>query len=189
MAASDWPAVHGGGSVCCTMFGAGLMFSSFSFPATPWHYQSQDGFGLLLPSKQWKYAPAPGDPRPAFVCGRPRMQAIVQSVKRPQTEADFKQFAAEARDKMEEFSRDRSAAKFRDGVNEAGNSYSYCTGIEEAANGQKIFVAHCVVWCPSREMVVSVLFEGAPRMLSQAGKSAEMSTFNAAAEKICMSVD
>jgi hypothetical protein len=180
----------GGFGLLHVMFGGGLlMFSSFSFPTTPWQYQSPDGFALTLPSTQWEYAPAQGDSRPAFVCRRPHMQAIVQSVSRQQTEADFKQFAAEARDKMEQLTHDRSAARFLEGVNAAGNSYSYCAGVERAADGKTVFVAHSVVWCPSRKMVVSVLFEGVPRMLSNAGKAAETSAFNAAAEKICLSVE
>ena len=153
----------GGFGLLHVMFGGGLlMFSSFSFPTTPWQYQSPDGFALTLPSTQWEYAPAQGDSRPAFVCRRPHMQAIVQSVSRQQTEADFKQFAAEARDKMEQLTHDRSAARFLEGVNAAGNSYSYCAGVERTADGKTVFVAHSVVWCPSRKMVYPFYLKGSP---------------------------
>jgi len=173
--------------------GAGHMwFSTFAQPSTPWVYRSPDGaYRLTLPSQQWKESPIEeGGPVVAFVRPAvPRMQAAVQMVKRTQTEADFATAAEALHHRVESKPSLRGQASFREGTNTAGQHYHYFAGMDSSRDGKPLFVAWSVTWCPQKQMVIELLFEGLPKMLSEAGKAAEMNAIEKSAEMICLSVD
>ena len=117
------------------------------------------------------------------------MQAAVQTVTRQQTEADFARAATALHDRLESNPQLRGQAAVREGTNAAGNRYHYFTGMDSSRDGKPVFVAYSVTWCPHKQMVIEVLVEGLPGMYSEAGKAAEMNTFQISAETICLSVD
>jgi hypothetical protein len=61
--------------------------------------------------------------------------------------------------------------------------------MDSSPDGKPVFVAYSVTWCPRQQMLIEVLFEGLPAMLSQAGKAAEKDAIEKAAETICLSVE
>ena len=183
------PILGAGFSLMHVVVGWGLfMFISFTQPSVPWVYQSPDNaFRLNLPSAQWKQAESTRGL--AFTCPIPRMQAAVLALERNQTEADFGRAVEAFRARVAASSQLRSQAKFRQGTNAAGNHYHYFTGMDSSPDGKPVFVACSVTWCPRKQIVIEVLFEGMPRMFSQTGKAAEMKAFESSAETICLSVD
>jgi hypothetical protein len=186
------PVTGAGFSLLHMLAGGGLLlFGFFAQPSTPWVYQSPDGaFRVTLPSPQWKQSPTTGGVGVvAFVRLVPRMQASVLTVKRDQTQADFGRAAEAVRARVESNPQQRGQATFREGTNAAGNRYRYCTLMESGSGGQPVFVAHSVTWCPSKKMVIEVLFEGLPTMRSQTGRAAEMESIERSAETICLSVE
>lgn len=187
------PVLGAGFSLLHGFIGTGLMlFSSIAQPSTPWVYQSPDGsYRLTLPSPQWKQSPSTGGgPVVAFVRPvRPRMQAAVQTVKPQQTEADFERAADAIRVRLEGNPQLRGQAKFREGANPAGHRYHYFTVMDSSPEGKPVFVAYSVTWCSHKQMVIEVIFEGLPTMLSQVGKAAEREAIEKAAETICLSVE
>jgi hypothetical protein len=168
-----------------------LLYGWMASPSTPWVYQSPDGsFRLTLPSRQWKETPPPsGKGVVGFVRAIPRMQAGVVRVKRPATRDEFRQAAEAFRAYLEANPRQRGQAKSRDGTTAAGNAYAYVTLMDADSEGSPVFVAHSVVWSPTKEMLVEVVFEGLPAMRSESGRATEMAAFEKAAETICLSVE
>jgi hypothetical protein len=61
--------------------------------------------------------------------------------------------------------------------------------MDSSPEGKPVFVAFSVTWCSRKQMVIEVIFEGLPKMLSQTGKAAEMEAIEKAAETICLSVE
>jgi hypothetical protein len=187
------PILGGAFSLLHLIAGAALLvLGYFTGSSTPWVYQSPDGaFRLTLPSQLWKQSPATEKTgvvafvRPIL----PRMQAKVLSVKQRQTTLDFERAAEFFRTFVEKDPQRRGRLKFRDGTNAAGNTYSYCTLMESSPDGTAVFSAHSVVWCPNKQLVVEVIFEGLPTMHSQTGKAAEMEAIEKSAETICLSVE
>jgi hypothetical protein len=168
-----------------------LLFGSFTRPATPWVYQSPDGaYRLTLPSHDWKETRTTGGVGiVAFVRPVPRMQASVLVVRRDQTEADFARAVEAFRARVEKNPDLQGHATFREGTNAAGNRYHYGSGMESGPDGKQVFVAYSVTWCPAKQMVIDVIFEGLPAMRSQAGQAAEREAIEKAAETICLSVE
>jgi hypothetical protein len=99
------PVMGAGFSLLHMMAGAGFLLftSSFLQPLTRWAYQSPDGtYRLTLPSPQWKQSRTTGGVGVvAFVRPVPRMQAGILTVKRDQTEADFRRAAEALRTRVE----------------------------------------------------------------------------------------
>jgi hypothetical protein len=186
------PITGAGFSVLHALAGAGLVvFAVLVQPSSPWVFQPPDGaYRLTLPSQQWKQSASTGGVGiVAFVRPFPHMQASVLSAKQDQDEADFV-FAAKAfRRRIYGNPRLREGPKFREGTNAFGNPYRYCTATETGSDGKPVFVAHSVTWCPQKRMVLAVIFEGSPRMLSEAGKAAEAEAIEKSAETICLSVE
>jgi hypothetical protein len=187
------PVIGVGFSVLHLVVGAGLLlFDSFAVPSKPWVYRSPDGaYSLTLPSQRWKQAPTKeGGPVVAFVRPLlPHMQAAVQAVRRQQTEADFARTAQTFRARAESNPKLRGKAKFREGNNTSGHRYHYWTAMDSSPDGKPVYVAYSVTWSPRQQMVIELLFEGLPTMISQAGKAAEMDAIEKAAESICLSVE
>jgi hypothetical protein len=174
------------------MVGAGLLASSWfmSHAGTPWVYESPDGdYRLTMPSQHWKQAPTTeGSADVAFVRSGPQMQAAVK-VMRQQTQDDFAWAPDRFQDKWVTHPQLRGQAKFREGINAANNSYRYCTAMDSSPDGKPVFVAHVFVWCPAKQLVIEVIVEGLPSMLSKTGQAAEMAIFEKSAETICLSVE
>jgi hypothetical protein len=63
------------------------------------------------------------------------------------------------------------------------------TMMDSGAQGEPMFVAHSLVWSPSKQLTVELMFEGIPKMLSQTGKAAEMKAMETSAESILLSVE
>jgi hypothetical protein len=173
---------------------AGLGLLAFVSPAgtsSPWVYESPDGaFRLALPSGRWQKAPTGGDIG-IVLFGRlgPHMQAVVRRVEREQTRDDFEE-AAEAFRRVIAANPKRAAlARFREEATAAGNLYSYCTLMDATPQGDPVFVAHVVAWSPAKRVLVEVVCEGVPAMLSRTGRAAELHTFEKDAEAICLSVE
>jgi hypothetical protein len=187
------PLTGAGFSLLHLLAGGGLLlFGALAQPSTPWVYQAPDGaYRLTLPSRRWKESPTTGGGHVvAFVSPLvPRMQAAVLTVRRQQTEADFARAAEASRTRVENNPQLRGQAKFREGTNAAGHRYHYWAGMDSSPDGKPVFVAYSVTWCPDKQMVIDVLFEGLPTMLSRAGKVAEMGAIEQAAETICLSVE
>lgn len=186
------PVTAAGFSFLHAFIGAGLvLFSSFTWASTPWDFQSPDGaFRLRLPSQQWKQAPV--DDRAdaiAFVCSSPRMQARVVAVRQEQTAADFALAVEALRARLDSLPTRRDTAEDREGTTTSGGSYRYVTFMDSTPDGNPVFVAYSVTWCPRQQTVIEVLVEGLPRLLSQTGKAGEMHRFQKSAETICLSVE
>jgi hypothetical protein len=179
------------GALELTSVAASILFSTFTSTSGAWSYRSPDGeFGLALPSGRWREGVMPGKvPHIMFRCSTPPMQAIIMSVRRDQTQSDFENAAGKARMMMG--SKPSRHVQTREGVNTAGNTYRYST-TEDAAtedDGDRVFVAHCFTWKPSKQLVVEVLFEAPLTMASIDGKAAAAKAIATSAETICQSVD
>jgi hypothetical protein len=61
--------------------------------------------------------------------------------------------------------------------------------MDSTQDGKPVFVAHALVWCPAKQLVIAVVFEGLPTMMSKAGRASEMDAFQKAADAICLSVE
>jgi hypothetical protein len=168
-----------------------LLFGSFSKPSTTWVYESPDGaYRLTLPSLHWKESATTGGVGIVrFVRPFPQMQASILSVKRDQAEAGFIQSAEARRGQVDSDPQLRARGKFREGTNAAGYRYHYFAGMDSSPEGKPVFVAYSVTWLSRKQMVIEVIFEGLPTMLSETGKAAEMEAIEKAAETICMSVE
>jgi hypothetical protein len=153
-----------------------------------WVYESPDGaFRLSLPSRDWQQV---GSKKKGMVAAFRKtppllLQAIVLRADRGQSKSGY--------DAAVTSQRQRAASekehKFRDGTNTVGNSYSYLTLMDSGPSGEKVFVGHCIVWCPSRQMIVEVIVEGMHKMTSETGRAVEKEAFDKAAEFICLSVE
>jgi hypothetical protein len=170
----------------------GLLFSSLNGPSTPWVYQSPDGsYRITLPGEQWRESPIPPDKGlAAFVRPAPRMQAVVRSVQREQTDADFALAIKALKYNLEHGSTELPKnVKFQDGVNAAGNSYRYGFGMDSSPDGKPVFVGVSATWIASKKIVVGIIFEAQPFHISETGKELEMDAIKKSAETICLSAE
>jgi hypothetical protein len=171
-----------------------LMFSSFTSTSNPWVYQAPDAaYRLTLPSDRWQHTatkPTPDGSQPAvFVHTAPFMQARVLRVRHQQSEQDFVKTAEDARAFLVEEPGRRNTVRFREGTNAAGNPYRYYTAMDAGAESGQVYIGHSFTWNPRTHVLVAVLFEGPLRMLSEAGRAAEMEAFETSAATICLSVE
>jgi hypothetical protein len=171
--------------------GALLLYGWMASPSTPWVYQAPDGsFRLTLPSRQWKEtAPPSGKGLVGFVCPLPHMQVGVVRVRRPAAKNDFREAAEAFLAYLEKNPKLRGTSKNREGSTPDGNAYAYVTLMDPSADGTPVFVAHSLVWSPTKEMLVELMFEGLPAMRSEVGRTTELAAFEKAAETICLSVE
>jgi hypothetical protein len=186
--------------VCATFFcllhlvvGAGyLKFGFMTLPSPESIYVSSDGsFRVTLPSQQWQQAQlnengGDGVVSVAFVQASPRMQAKV-SVKQQQLKEHFDRAVQTFRGHVVRLGAANHQAQFQEGTTPGGNHYSYCTLMDSSKDGKPVFVGHSLIWCPDRQTVFEVFFEGVVAMRSEAGKASEMAVFQRSAETLCLS--
>jgi hypothetical protein len=170
---------------------ASIFFASFTSTSGAWTYQSPDNdYRLALPSGCWREGVMRGkQSKVMFACSRPYMQAAVMLVKSDQSESDFVSAITRAREFME--SKPGRHAASHQGVNASGNSYHYLTTIDAGAEAEsdRVFVADCYTWKPSKRLLVQILFEAPLTMLSIEGKEAAAKAITASADTICKGVD
>jgi hypothetical protein len=183
-----------GGAVGLTLLAAAaasILFASFTSTSGAWTYQSPDNdYRLALPSGCWREGVMRGkQSKVMFACSKPRMQAVVMLVKSDQSESDFVSVVARAREFME--SKPGRRATSHRGVNASGNSYHYLTTIDAGAEAEsdRVFVADCYTWKPSKRLLVQILFEAPMTLLSIEGKEAAAKAIAASADTICKGVD
>ena len=168
---------------------AALLYADTALPGPPRLYASPDGaFRLRLPAGRWEEVPEPKSVV-AFSNKQPEMFAKVRTVAREQASSDFDALAQLMIERIDSVPRLRGKLEMEDGTTASGNSYRYFSGLDRAAEGGPVYAAYSVVWSPRTGVLVEISFEGKPKMLSTAGKSAELETIEQAARTICLSVE
>src|SRR5262245_8659011 len=158
------------------MGGAFILFGVLQWriepdPATAWTYRSpQHGFGIRLPSSNWKFTNREKGSMDFGHAGLPRMGVGIAEAVPAATPDEFDRVVQELIGKLRRFG--GIATDFTDAPNSAGNPCLF-TSRDETTPGGQVHVAISITWSRANRVVVMLMFEGQYRIRSDAGRASE----------------
>lgn len=157
-------------------------------PRTAWTYiDPTHGFQVQLPSNRWQQFTGDrglvsfGHPRPKMLCS-------IIATRAGQSQADYEAAARASTAYVDSSPARKTSAKHREGVTPQGDPFTLSTCMDNGSSGSQVYVATVVHFCKKKGLVVQLVFEGQPTMMSQVGQETERSSFETAAEYILTSV-
>jgi hypothetical protein len=176
------------------LFDLTLTASNFTPPPldgsgpTAWVYRHPEhAVSVTLPSDKWRLGRMKSG-EAAFLHNLPRMHAAIVDVKTAQTEADFLGVVARMREAAAKHAEQTTHIRDAEGVNRHGHRYYFRAGLETNPDGPTVFVASSVTYVAGQKLVVVIVLEGLPKMLSQSGRETELRMIQASGEAIALSV-
>jgi len=174
-------------------FGCSLPAIQLLHPAevdsrTAWAYTDPThGFLLRFPSERWRNADV-AQGKLAFSNGNPVMLVHVIDVQTGQTPEKFRARAAAGKATVDSKIGVYTDVQYREGVNAAGNPYTYTTFFDNGPRG-RLFIGTSFTYCQAKGLLVILVLEGHPRMASKNGQEAEEKSFQFAADYILPAVE
>lgn len=175
-----------GGGLSLLHLGFALVLGLFALQTgdtRPRRFDAPDGsYQLMLPGSGWQATTGPGVMN--FLHVAPRMRASVLQLKHQQTQADFEQIVAAARERVASRPQFTGRMGFQEVIRTDRKVCVYWTQVDDPS-----VVAMSVTWLPEKQIVAELFFEGVVRSRSEFFRSREMRALSTAAEVICLSVE